>query len=504
MKGMHNDTPQQHQGLAIRQITKTYPGVKAVQDVSLDVYPGEVLALLGENGAGKSTLNAVIAGLIQPDPGAQMFWNGKPYAPASPREAMAAQIALIHQEMRLLPELTIAENVFVGRIRTKQGGFVDRNTMIRLAEAELQRLGMNIPATERVATLTVAAQQQVEIAKALTSHARLILLDEPTAALGGEETERLFEQIRRLRKEGVSFTYVSHRLDEIAQIADRIAVMRDGQLVAVHDTADVPVRTLVEEMVGRKIERLFPDLPEPSRREVLKVENLSSFEGAFNDITFSVNAGEIFGIAGIVGAGRTELVRAIAGADPIATGTISVEGAKISHRGPAGAMQAGIVMVPEDRKTQGLVLDQTLSENIALPNHDQIATHGWLAPKRMTKFAREAIRIFGVKGHAQQRALELSGGNQQKVVVAKWVSRNPKIVILDEPTRGIDVGARYEIYTVITELAKSGMAVVIVSSDLDEVLGMSHRVMALSRGKQRGILDRKDANSVAIMELATS
>lgn len=504
MKGMHTDTPPKHSGLAIRQITKTYPGVKAVQDVSLDVYPGEVLALLGENGAGKSTLNAVIAGLIQPDPGAQMFWNGKPYAPASPREAMVAQIALIHQEMRLLPELTIAENVFVGRIPTRQGGFVDRNAMIRLAEAELQRLGMNIPATERVAALTVAAQQQVEIAKALTSHARLILLDEPTAALGGEETERLFEQIRRLRQEGVSFTYVSHRLDEIARIADRIAVMRDGQLVAVHDTADVPVRTLVEEMVGRKIERLFPDLPEPSQREVLTVENLSSFEGAFKDITFSVNAGEIFGIAGIVGAGRTELVRAIAGADPIASGTISVEGAKIPHRGPAESMHAGIVMVPEDRKAQGLVLEQTLAENIALPNHDQIATRGWLAPQRMTKFASEAIRIFGVKGHAQQRALELSGGNQQKVVVAKWVSRNPKIVILDEPTRGIDVGARYEIYTVITELAKSGMAVIIVSSDLDEVLGMSHRVMALSRGKQRGILDRKDANSVAIMELATS
>jgi len=503
MKEIHEHTTAEKDGLIIRNITKRFPGVLAIHNISLDVRPGEVLALIGENGAGKSTLASVIAGLIQPDAGS-ITWRGTPYAPASPREAMAAQIALIHQELRLLPELTIAENVFVGRIPRRTGGFVDRNTMQRMAEAELQRLGMNIPATQRVSTLTVAAQQQVEIAKALTSQARLMILDEPTAALGGDETERLFEQIRQLRQEGVSFIYVSHRLDEIARIADRIAVLRDGELVATHDTTDIPVRTLVEEMVGREIERLFPDLPSPSEKEILKVENLHSFDGSFQDIHFSVHAGEIFGIAGIVGAGRTELIRAIAGADPVASGTIYVEGEKTSIKSPADAMRAGIVMVPEDRKAQGLILEQTLAENIALPNHDHIASKGWISPKRIVKFANEAIRIFGVKGQPQQRIMQLSGGNQQKVVVAKWVSRTPKIVILDEPTRGIDVGARYEIYTVITQLAQSGLAVIIVSSDLEEVLGISHRVMALSRGRQRGILDRKDANSVTIMELATS
>ena len=503
MKDIHANTAVEQEGLVIRHVTKRFPGVVALQDISLEIRPGEVLALLGENGAGKSTLASVIAGLIQPDAGS-MTWRGQPYAPASPREAMAEQIALIHQEMRLLPELTIAENVFVGRLPKKSNGFIDRKTMQSMAETQLQRLGMNIPASQRVSTLNVAAQQQVEIAKALTSHARLMILDEPTAALGGEETERLFEQVKQLQQEGVSFIYVSHRLDEIARIADRIAVMRDGQLVATHETTDIPVRTLVEDMVGRKIERLFPELPIPSDKEVIKVEQLHSFDGSFEDISFSVQAGEIFGIAGIVGAGRTELVRAISGADPIASGSISVEGNALSIKSPADAMRAGIVMVPEDRKGQGLILDQSLAENIALPNHDQIGRKGWIFPGQMVKFATEAIRIFGVKGQPQQNATQLSGGNQQKVVLAKWVSCSPKIVILDEPTRGIDVGARYEIYTVITQLAESGMAVIVVSSDLDEVLGMSHRVMALSRGKQRGILDRKDATSVAIMELATS
>lgn len=503
MKEKRAATTAEKEGLVIRHVTKRFPGVLALQDISLDIRPGEVLALLGENGAGKSTLASVVAGLIQPDAGS-MTWRGQPYAPASPREAMAEQIALIHQEMRLLPELTIAENVFVGRIPKKSGGFVDRKTMQRLAEAQLQRLGMNVPASQRVSTLNVAAQQQVEIAKALTSHARLMILDEPTAALGGEETDRLFDQVKQLQEEGVSFIYVSHRLDEIARIADRIAVLRDGQLVATHDTKDIPVRTLVEEMVGREIERLFPELPPHSDKEVIKVEHLHSFDDSFQDINFSVRAGEIFGIAGIVGAGRTELVRAIAGADPVASGSISVDRKKISIKGPDDAMRAGIVMVPEDRKGQGLILEQTLAENIALPNHDQIGRKGWILPGPMLKFAREAIRLFGVKGEPQQNAIQLSGGNQQKVVVAKWVSCTPKIVILDEPTRGIDVGARYEIYTVITQLAQSGVAVIVVSSDLDEVLGMSHRVMALSRGKQRGILDRKDATSVAIMELATS
>lgn len=503
MEDVNFGSPAELEGLVVRNITKSFPGTLAVRDVSLEVRPGEVLALLGENGAGKSTLSSIIAGLTKPDSGT-MTWGGKPYAPSSPREAMAAQIALIHQEMRLLPHLSIAENVFVGRLPRHRSGFVDRKKMFHLAELELQRLGLNVSPGQLVSSLSIAAQQQVEIAKALTSRAQLLLLDEPTAALGAQETDRLFEQIRELKREGVSFVYVSHRLDEIAQIADRIAVMRDGSLVASYPRADVPVKVLVENMVGRKIERLFPELSPPQTTEVLEVQNLTSFAGAFRAISFSVRQGEIFGIAGIVGAGRTELVRAIAGADPVGTGTMKIFGKRFRPRGPLDAMKAGVTLVTEDRKAQGLVLPQSIAENVCLPNYDRVSRFGWVQKKDLVKFADQAIEEFGIKGKATFPVLALSGGNQQKVVLAKWVSRHPTLVILDEPTRGIDVGARYQIYSTITNLARAGTAVIIVSSDLDEVLGMSHRVMVLSRGLQRGILDRGRANNVSVMELATT
>jgi ribose transport system ATP-binding protein len=497
------DQAQADQALVVSRVTKRYPGALAVNDVSLEVRPGEVLALLGENGAGKSTLAGIISGITRPDSGT-MTWKGAPYAPGSPRDARSAQIALIHQEMRLCLDLSVAENIFVGRLEKRFGGFIDRRKMNQMAEAELQRLGLNIPGTQLVSTLNIAAQQQVEIAKALTSKARLIILDEPTAALGGKETERLFEQIALLKQEGVAFIYISHRLEEIARIADRIAVMRDGNLITVHETADIPVHDLVEEMVGRKIVSLFPELPEPTQTEVLRVEGLKSFDGSFADVDFSVCKGEILGIAGIVGAGRTELVRAIAGVDPLAAGSIYIDGAKVRFGSPLDAMRGGVALVPEDRKAQGLVVSHTVTENITLPNLETIGRSGWVLPNKLAAFTAKGIQELGVKGRPEQRLSSLSGGNQQKVVIAKWVARSPRIFILDEPTRGIDVGARYEIYCVITELARSGMAVIIVSSDLDEVLGMSHRVLVLSRGKQRGVLPRAQATGNAIMELATS
>lgn len=491
------------QRLVVSGVSKRYPGVLALNDVSIDVRPGEVLALLGENGAGKSTLASVISGVVHPDSGS-MTWKGAPYAPGSPRDARSAHIALIHQEMRLCLDLSIAENIFVGRLATRFGGFIDRKRMVKEAEAQLHRLGMDIPATRLVSSLNIAAQQQVEIAKALTSKAKLIILDEPTAALGGHETDRLFEQIDQLKLEGVSFIYISHRLEEIARIADRIAVMRDGNLIAVHETADIPVHVLVEEMVGRKIVSLFPALPEATGTEALRVEGLNSLDDSFHEVNFSVCKGEIFGIAGIVGAGRTELVRAIAGVDPLASGKIYIEGKKVKFNSPLEAMRGGVALVPEDRKAQGLIGTQTVCENITLPNLEAIGRRGWVWPHRLHAFAAKGIKELGVKGKLDQRLSALSGGNQQKVVIAKWVARSPRIFILDEPTRGIDVGARYEIYCVITELARSGMAVIIVSSDLDEVLGMSHRVLVLSRGKQRGVLPREQATGTAIMELATS
>ena len=490
------------QGLSVRGAGKEYAGNWVLQGVDLDVRPGEVLAVLGENGAGKSTLSSIVAGLIRPSAGA-MTWRGRPHAPASPGDAIAAGIGLIHQEMRLLPDLSIGENVFVGRLPVRRG-VVDRPTMYRRAEEQLRRLGLDVPATRVVRTLRVAAQQQVEIAKALTLDARLLILDEPTASLGGEETERLFAQIAQLRAEGVSFVYISHRLEEIARVADRILVLRDGRPVATHATAQVPVRRLVEEMVGRSIDRIFPVVGAPRPREVLAVQGLCGADGAFQDVSFTVREGEIFGIAGIVGAGRTELVRAIAGADPVRAGTVAIDGKVLRLRGPRDAIRAGLVLVPEDRKAQGLILHQTVEENLACGNLDLVTTAGWVWPRRLAAFAARAIERMGVKGRGGQAVSSLSGGNQQKVVIGKWISRKPRLFILDEPTRGIDVGARSAIYEVIAGLARSGMAVVIVSSDLEEVLGLSHRVLVLSRGRQRGVLEAERANHVSVMELATT
>jgi ribose transport system ATP-binding protein len=489
-------------GLSVRGIGKHYAGTTVLEGIDLDVRPGEVLALLGENGAGKSTLSAIIAGVVRPSWGT-MTWQGAAYAPADPGEAIARGIGLIHQELRLLPELSVAENVFVGRLPMRAGR-VDRESMNRRAGEQLRRLGLDVPPMRRVGTLRIAAQQQVEIAKALTLDSRLLILDEPTAALGGAETERLFAQIRRLRAEGVAFVYISHRLDEISEIADRIAVLRDGRLVAMHDSAKVPVDTLVEEMVGRSVERMFPAMPAPRPREVLRVEKLTAADNSVRDISFNVSAGEIFGIAGIVGAGRTELVRAIAGADPVASGRILVEGTPTRIGSPADAIRAGIVLVPEDRKLQGLILSQSIGDNLAIGNLDRLAPSGWTWPHRIRRFAAAAITRLGVKGSPQQSVASLSGGNQQKTLIARWVSRGPKVILLDEPTRGIDVGARAAIYEVVRELAEQGLAVVVVSSDLEEVLGLSHRVMVLSRGIQRGILDADQATRVRVMALATS
>ena len=492
-----------NQGLSLRGIGKKYGSITVLNDVDLDVRPGEVLALIGENGAGKSTVASIISGLVPPTTGT-MTWRGESYAPDAPADALSAGIGLIHQEMRLLLDLSIAENVFVGRLPMR-GGRVDRDLMNRRAAEQLHRLGLDAAPTTRVRDLRVAAQQQVEIAKALTLNARLLIFDEPTAALGGEETERLFEQIGRLKAEGVGFIYISHRLDEIARIADRIDVLRDGRLVATHDTAQVPVKTLVEEMVGRPLDRMFPEIPPPpSAAPLIEVEGLTSAEGVFADVSFSVRPGEVFGVAGIVGAGRTELMRAISGADPVTAGRVKISGHVMRLDGPGDALDHGLVLVPEDRKAQALILPQTIAENLALGNYPRVAPSGWITSARTQAFAAKGISRFLIKGTGSMRVNELSGGNQQKVVIAKSILREPKVVILDEPTRGIDVGARAAIYDIIAHLARDGMAVIVVSSDLDEVLGLSHRVMVLSRGRNRGILEREQAGRVAVMELATT
>ena len=491
-------------GLVLHRIGKQYGPITVLSDIDLAVRPGEVVALLGENGAGKSTVASIISGLVRPSAGT-MSWQGQPYAPVAPADALSGGIGLIHQEMRLLPDLSIAENVFVGRLPLRAGR-VDRATMNARAAEQLKRLGLNAEPTSLVRHLRVAAQQQVEIAKALTLNAKLLIFDEPTAALGLDETDRLFDQIRALKSEGVGFIYISHRMDEIARIADRIVVLRDGKLAATHGTAQVPIKTLVEQMVGRPLDRMFPpiDPPASDAAPMLEVEGLTSAHGDFSDVSFTVRRGEVFGIAGIIGAGRTELMRAIAGADPIVAGTIKIDGEKIRIHEPRDALARGIALVPEDRKGQALILPQTIADNLALGNYGRVAPSGWITRGRTQEFARHAISRFLIKGSAEQRVGQLSGGNQQKIVIAKNILRGPKVVILDEPTRGIDVGARAAIYEIVADLARQGLAVIVVSSDLDEVLGLAHRVMVLSRGRNRGVLDRDVAGRISVMELATT
>ncbi len=488
--------------LSLRGVRKSYGATEVLSGIDLDVRAGEVVALLGENGAGKSTLSGVIAGSVRPSAGA-MTWLGRPYAPASPRQAIDLGVALIHQELRLLPHLSIAENVYVGRYPMR-GGRVDRRRMVADATEQLRRLGLTIPATRRVAGLSTAQQQLIEIAKALALNARLLILDEPTAALGGAEVELLFRQIEALRRDGVGIVYISHRLEEIRRIADRIVVLRDGAKVREFDSGATDVRAIVESMVGRSLERMFPAMPAPRETVALSVEGLCSPSGDFRDVSFAVREGEVFGIAGLVGAGRTELVRAICGADAIAAGRVLLRGRDVTPREPADAIRRGIVLVPEDRKDQGLILDHAIGENIAYCNREAVTRGGFVVWRRLRDFAQEKIRLFGVKGRGRQAVGEMSGGNQQKVVLAKWLARDPQVVVLDEPTRGIDVGARASIYEIIRDLAAQGRAVIVVSSDLEEVLGVSHRILVMAKGRAAGVLDRAAATDVAVMELATS
>lgn len=484
------------------KIGKAFNSVRVLEDISLDIGYGEVVALLGENGAGKSTFSSIVAGALAPSKGS-MWLAGEPYAPNGSAAAMALGINMIHQEVHLLPDLSVAENVFLGHLPTT-GGIIDRQKMHRETEKQLRRLGLDISPETPVRQLKIAAQQLVEIARALTLNSRLLILDEPTAALGKEETDLLFKQIDELRKQGVSFIYISHRMDEIARIADKVVVMRDGHLIARHESGAAEVSVLVSQMVGRPIDRLFPELSQPQDAVVLRVEQLADKAGRFREISFEVKAGEVFGIAGIVGAGRTELVQAIAGLSAVRRGNVLLGGRPLPANNVLAAINAGVVLIPEDRKSEGVVLSQTIAENLAYCNLDRLSSCGIMASQRVAEFALERIATLGIKGVSGQMLDKLSGGNQQKVVIAKWIARNPKVIILDEPTRGIDMGARAAIYELIIDLSKAGVAVIVVSSDLEEVIGLSHRVMVMARGSCQGILQRPQIAPDRIMTLATA
>jgi len=491
--------PQDTRGLVCTGLTKSFAGITVLKGIDFAVPPGRVIGLIGENGAGKSTLSSLITGVHRPDSGS-MTLDGQPYAPHTPGEALDAGVVLIHQEIRLLPELTVAENIFLGRL-PRRGGRIDRRRMYEESKEVLDLLGAHVDPNRPVRGLSMAVQQEIEIAKAITRKPRYIIFDEPSASLGGSETERVLDRIRVLRDQGAGVVYISHRLDEVREVADGVVCLRDGRRVAGWETGDVAKTDLVNAMVGREFTYAHEAPPPAHDRTVLQVRNLGR-HGVFADVDFEVEAGEVLGIAGLVGAGRTETVRAIAGADRADTGEVIVDGKPVNPRNPRAAIKAGIVMVPEDRKGQGLNLDRTASENVTLPWESTLAKGGLVTRALVRATGAKTSKDFDIRGRMGLPVMSMSGGNQQKVLLGKWLVRRPKVFIVDEPTRGVDVGAKMAIYEIIRGLAAEGVAVVVVSSELEEVLGLSHRVLVMSGGRQQGVLSREEATPQAVMALA--
>jgi ABC-type sugar transport system ATPase subunit len=487
--------------LSMRGIQKSFPGVQALRGVDLDIHAGEVLALLGENGAGKSTLMKVLGGVHRPDSGTLLL-DGRETVFASPQEARAAGIAVIHQEFSLVPALTAVENIFLGQERSR-GGFVSRADERRRAAEVFRRLGATIDLDLPCRLLTTAQQQLVEIARALASDARVIVMDEPTAALTAGEVERLFGIVRDLEARGIAVVYISHRLDEIFALARRVVVLRDGRQVGGRPVAGLGRTELIEMMVGRSLAEEYPRrsvAPGPPR---LVVSGLTRGR-AVRDVSFSVRAGEVLALAGLVGAGRTETLRLVFGADRRDSGTIALDGRPLDIRSPRDAIAAGIGLLTEDRKREGLVLGSSVRENFALPNLGSFAWGGFVDGRREREaFGRHRDQLRIKVPHDGQAARNLSGGNQQKVVLAKWLERNCEVLLFDEPTRGIDVGARHEIYLLMNDLAARGKAVVMVSSELPEVLGMADRILVMHDGRITGELDnRAGVTQEQVMQLA--
>ena len=489
--------------LQMRGITKSYPGVQALAGVDFDVRRGEVHALVGENGAGKSTLVKILAGAVTADAGVIEI-DGAPISIGSPKQAEERGISIIYQEFNLVSSLTVAENVLLGREPVKTIG-IDWQSMRRTTSALLDRLGVSLPVDAEVRLLSVAQQQMVEIAKALSVDARIIVMDEPSAALTEREVEKLFEIIRTLAREGVGVVYISHRMDEIFTIADRITVFRDGKHVETGDAKKYAPDDIIRLMVGRSLEAHFPVLPAdpPRTRPLLSLRGVTS-PGRLDSVSLDVYPGEILGLAGLVGAGRTSLLRAICGADHLLAGSIELDGVQLRLRGPHDAIAAGLALVTEDRKAQGLVLGMSVRENVTLP-HLEMFTHAGRVDRReesaaVAKLAAELrIRTPSI----EQLTRNLSGGNQQKVVLAKWLLEKAKLVCFDEPTRGIDVGAKAEIYDLMVELSRAGTGILMASSELPEVLGMSMRIAVMHVGRIVHVFERGEATQEAVIRYAT-
>ncbi|HZP80132.1 MAG TPA: sugar ABC transporter ATP-binding protein [Chthonomonadaceae bacterium] len=489
--------------LEMRHISKQYPGVRALDDVSLTVRKGEVHALLGENGAGKSTLMKILAG-AQPRDSGDILINGQPVTIDSPQKAMELGISIIYQEFNLVPYLSAGENIFLGREpRAALPGFVDFKTLYREAQQVIDRLGVRLDARTPVNRLSVAQQQMVEIAKATSRQAQIIVMDEPSATLTEHELRSLFALIRQLKAEGVSIVYISHRLEEVFEVCDRATILRDGRWIATEDVQDLNRETIIRLMVGRELKEAIPKVSVEPGPPALAVKHLNR-AGVLHDISFTVRKGEILGIAGLVGAGRTETARALFGADPIDSGTIELFGEPVKIRSPQDAIRHGIGLVTEDRKQQGLVLGMAVRENNTLAHLDALSTLGFIRRREERQVAEKYRADLGIKTPTiEQTVQNLSGGNQQKLVLAKWLFTGSKVLIFDEPTRGIDVGAKSEIYKLMNELAAQGVAIIMISSELPEVLGMSDRILVMHEGRIAGELSRAEATQEKIMHLAT-
>ncbi len=487
----------------MRNIVKTFPGVKALEDVSLTVGRGEVHALLGENGAGKSTLMKILAG-AQPMDSGQILIDGKPVHIDSPHKAMELGISIIYQEFNLVPYLSAGENIYLGREpRAAIPGFVDFKTLFRQAQEVIDKLGVRVDARAPVNTLSVAQQQMVEIAKATSKRSKIIVMDEPSATLTDHELQSLFNLMRQLRSEGVSIVYISHRLEEVFEVCDRATIMRDGKWVATRDVSSLDRDEIIKLMVGRELKDAIPKVPANLGMPALKVTGLTRGK-ALKNVSFEVRQGEVLGFAGLVGAGRTETARAIFGADPIDSGSIEVFGKPVTIRSPQDAIRHGIGLVTEDRKQQGLVLGMAVRENNTLAGLDKVSTGGFIRFSTERTVAEKYRGDLSIKTPSiEQTVQNLSGGNQQKVVLAKWLFTGSKILIFDEPTRGIDVGAKSEIYKLMNQLAADGVAIIMISSELPEVMGMSDRILVMHEGRITGELSRADATQEKIMHLAT-
>ena len=486
--------------LQMSGIEKSFPGVRALSGVSLKLHKGEVLALMGENGAGKSTLIKTLGGAHQPDAGTICI-DGQPVKLSSPTAAIQAGIGVIYQEFNLIPALTAWENIFLGR--EKSGVFVARKEERRKAAELFRSLGVDIPLDVPCRQLSVAQQQLVEIAKALSQDVNILVMDEPSAALVPQEVEKLFAIIRDLQKRGIGIVYISHRLDEIFEIANTITVLRDGKYVGDAPATEMTRQKMIEMMVGRSIENEFPKQATQRGDVRLSVDGLSRGTSARN-VSFDVRRGEVLGLTGLMGAGRTETARLIFGADKLEAGTISLDGKTLNIRSPQDAIKAGICLLTEDRKTQGLVLCRSVRENFGLPNLKELSTAGIVnKPKEREAFGRYVDSLSIRIPFQEQLAKNLSGGNQQKVVLAKWLQQNAEVLIFDEPTRGTDVGAKHEIYQLINQLAANGKAIIIISAELPVVIGMSDRILVMHEGRVTGeITDMSSVTQEQIMELA--